>query len=1522
MERSFGVRIDHSRLDKDAQDILNKFRKLNDDAKLAVNSFTTGSSSSASMMAKSIKASMMQTERDITDLTKKILDQRDVIKNVQMDVEKRRLAWQSATTTSGKSSAWAEYQSSRRVLGEEKAALFGLQQEQARSRVKLKELNNEYKVYQDRVKAAAGHTHTLRKALGLIGGTYALKQLGQQIVDITGQMQMLNVSFRTLLQSKEKADMVMTEIVRTAVTTPFQLTELATGAKQLIAYGFAAEEVNSTLLKLGNVASGLGLPLERLTYLYGTTRTQGRLYQRDMMQFTTSGIPLLDQLATMYGKTTQEINKMVSAGKIGFPEVAKAFDQMTGKGGRFHDLMQEQAKTIPGQISNLQDKITMAMNKIGQSNSGLIYGGIKMANSMVDNYEQVGKAILSLVAVYGIYKTALMVAAAMNGTLMTSNLMLVRAFTAVRNSVVALNAAMATSPWIALGVIVASLVVSMWALHDSTTAQEKAQKKLNETLAESRQKKQDAANDVDKLTSAIRNGTTEIYEQVTAFNELIKKYEFFKKYSIDDIRNMTSEQWAKVMSEFNISADRGSVQGLADKKKAEIDAIQAKIKKIDDETGGDTLSPQKSLSREKYQKQLEVAKIELRGLEKEAQRVEKNIRQAEIAAMTPEEQKAYYEGRKKAIQLQKELVIKNANYTPQEKAKLLEGLNTALKEATDKAAGGKGVIKNKDFWEKQKKDAQELIDQMPVTMKGSAEWKAQQKLIDEADKNLLTYNSKKLDKITEQEVKAENALEKATEDQLKKRTELDEKISQGTIDNMKDGFAKELAQLDVNHQKRLNEIEKEKRELLDKQNDKALAEWKKSGKSEASFVKLTTLNPEDGSRVDAMTRLANENYLKSQTDLFKGLLENKRAEIEREYNEVVMPLIYMMNGKNTDIIGLAIADAQRERSRKLKQLDKDILSEYGLEALMNGSGADWLTEKIKEVVPFFHSISESTVSELRRIQEVIDGIEIPQSVIDELKKKGVDIDALLKKLKEVKEAGSNSADQATAKKTADQYADAARALGQALSQSSDQFVKAVGEVVSELSGVIKSFGDKNSSGFEKASGIISLAMMLGNYLKEIRLWNENKEINAQKKLNKEISNRYTYELAINKLLAERAERESDSVFLGTDYAKVLTDNMAAISNQEKTLDKALSDLMNNAIFSADGSAKRRFLGSKSGNYDFSLADILGGNKPQAGEFNSIGRYGVDVIMNKGSFFDFIAATILDPAQLFGGYADKNAKVDAFKNVTTAVNDALKSMGKSINDFATMSTEDMLTFFELMEKSGNITDEGTKKLLDTAKEQIELLKEYEDKIKEVISTLSGSLGGSLKDILVNAFRGGFGYGVNEAKKTASAIASILEEQISSKIMQAAFGSLFKQLEDDMAASFGIGGDQSWSDDMQKFFQGIPGGMEAFTAMMKAAQEQAKAAGFDIFGSTRSSTASGIASASQDSVDELNGRATAIQGHTYSINENMKVLAANSEKALKHLAGIENNTARLEAIEKSTNSMKTIIGEIKDQGLRLK
>ena len=244
-----------------------------------------------------------------------------------------------------------------------------------------------------------GVAFTLDTAKNLIG----------QIVNIRGEFQKLETAFGVLLQSKEKASAMMREAVELAGTTPFSLQDVASGSKQLLAYGFEAKDITGTLRMLGDVAAGLGLPLERLTYLYGTTLTQGRLMSRDLMQFTTSGIPLLQELADQFGVTTKEVQALVEEGRVGFPEVQKAFESMTGAGGKFHGMMEEMSKTVTGQVEKLKDAIDVMFNEIGKSQEGVIYRAIDGASSLVENYKAVGSALADIVVAYGAYKGAMMV---------------------------------------------------------------------------------------------------------------------------------------------------------------------------------------------------------------------------------------------------------------------------------------------------------------------------------------------------------------------------------------------------------------------------------------------------------------------------------------------------------------------------------------------------------------------------------------------------------------------------------------------------------------------------------------------------------------------------------------------------------------------------------------------------------------------------------------------------------------------------------------------------------------------------------------------------------------------------------------------------------------------------------------------------------------------------------------------------------------------------------------------------------
>ena len=261
----------------------------------------------------------------------------------------------------------------------------------------------------DRMDAAI---HRVASTLAQIGVAASLTGLVRKIALVRGEFQQLEVAFTTLLQSKEKADALMAQMIDLAAKTPFDLQGVANGARQLLAYGFAAEDITDTLTRLGNVAAGLGLPLERLTYLYGTTAVQGRLYARDMLQFTSSGIPVLQEMAKIYGKTTEEINSMVSAGKIGFEDVRKVIENMTNEGGQFYNLMQEQSKTITGLISNLGDALDTMFNDIGKSQEGIIARVLQGTISLVENYQKVLDILIPLIAAYGAYKTAIIAVAA------------------------------------------------------------------------------------------------------------------------------------------------------------------------------------------------------------------------------------------------------------------------------------------------------------------------------------------------------------------------------------------------------------------------------------------------------------------------------------------------------------------------------------------------------------------------------------------------------------------------------------------------------------------------------------------------------------------------------------------------------------------------------------------------------------------------------------------------------------------------------------------------------------------------------------------------------------------------------------------------------------------------------------------------------------------------------------------------------------------------------------------------------
>lgn len=233
---------------------------------------------------------------------------------------------------------------------------------------------------------------------------FTAKEIISTLGTVRGEFQQFEIAFETMLGSGQKAKGMISDLANLAASTPFDMKGVVNGAKQLLAYGFAANEITDTMRRLGDVSAGLGLNLQDLTWLYGTTMVQGRLFTRDLMQFTGRGIPLTEELAKQFGVTKDKVLELVTAGKVGFPEVKKAIESLTNEGGKFGGLMEKQSHSITGQISNIQDTIEMAINDLGTQTEGLMNDALDITSKVIDHWKEIGEVILAAASAIGLYK--------------------------------------------------------------------------------------------------------------------------------------------------------------------------------------------------------------------------------------------------------------------------------------------------------------------------------------------------------------------------------------------------------------------------------------------------------------------------------------------------------------------------------------------------------------------------------------------------------------------------------------------------------------------------------------------------------------------------------------------------------------------------------------------------------------------------------------------------------------------------------------------------------------------------------------------------------------------------------------------------------------------------------------------------------------------------------------------------------------------------------------------------------------
>lgn len=784
---------------------------------------------------------------------------------------------------------------------------------------------------------------SLQKTIGRLASAFAMKELVSKIATVRGEFQQLEVAFKTMLGSAEQTKALMSQLTQTAATTPFGLEDVAQGAKQLLAYGLEAEKVNETLIRLGDIAAGLSVPLNDLVYLYGTTMAQGRLYTQDLNQFTGRGIPMIGELAKQFGVAESKVKELVEAGKVGFPEVQKVIESLTDEGGKFGGLMEAQSKTITGQISNIEDAISMMFNELGQQSEGVINTTLSGISYVIEHYERFGRILLGLVGTYGVYRTAVMTVVAAKSWATAAEMLHYNWLLLVEKAQKMLNATMLANPYVLVATLIAGVVAAMVSmkteaerLKEAEEAYEAQKQKVIEAEEEHRRK-------IEELCSIAGDEAVSTDTRREALNRLEQKYpDIFAKYDTEyeKLKNIKKikEEIALLDGQKSITNPVNELKSVEDRIK-ELEAKKATERWEDANGSGTRMRKTGGLSR--------AEEAELKNLLGKRKNLSGQIRKNEVNAYFENLTGISNETLAQQIKQRETLLAKMA-MEEKKYGRITQG-NAALtgtysrdelqyqlnKLRSEQNRRNKPVDSSSDWAASARKKYQNALKAYNDFIKDTSNNLTQEEFEKKAKelKDAVDTAKKEYDKVkpgTDSDAeKSRKAAEKASRE-AEKRKQVSEKLGQelaelqrendaSEIEAMDEGLQKKLRQIDNDYQARKNEIDKQE------------ADWKRKNKEAGRGEELSE---EQQSAIDNANKL-NE-------------ARRKRQEQEAYGEELASMREYLKEYGSFEQRKLAITEEYAEKIRKagsegerlsLEKEKKKALSALSFESV--SAGIDW-----------------------------------------------------------------------------------------------------------------------------------------------------------------------------------------------------------------------------------------------------------------------------------------------------------------------------------------------------------------------------------------------------------------------------------------------------------------------------------------------------------------------------------------------------------------------------------------------------
>ena len=489
-------------------------------------------------METDFKQKIFAASQGVNDFTEKIIAQKAAVRAAQEDVRRLSEAYRDAKRSNSDNAdgLLSQVRGAKSVLDEQRAALFSLTQEQATARLSVKKLRDEYALLRQEGGGTAETmnllTGKLKQMSGMLLGGMGLKELAGKIVSVRAEFESMETSLKVLLGgNEERLNNIMGQIKEYALASPLNTKDMVGAVQMMTSFGIEAEKSIDYLKAIGDISMGDTGKFNSLALAFSQMSSAGKLMGQDLLQMINAGFSPLEEISRKTGKSIGELKNEMSKGAITSKMVQDAFISATSAGGKFYGMSAEGAKTLNGQISMLEESFDNMFNEIGSKGEGVIMKAVQAGTYLVENYETIGKVLEGLIIAYGVYKTALIVNAAVTGGIkaVESASIIVKglhtaATWAQTAAQTALNTAMMMNPYVAVGAALVGLCATIYAFTDTTTAASEAQKRLNEANDEVEKSTAKEMNKLDGLCEVLETTKKGSKEWKDAKDAIISQY--------------------------------------------------------------------------------------------------------------------------------------------------------------------------------------------------------------------------------------------------------------------------------------------------------------------------------------------------------------------------------------------------------------------------------------------------------------------------------------------------------------------------------------------------------------------------------------------------------------------------------------------------------------------------------------------------------------------------------------------------------------------------------------------------------------------------------------------------------------------------------------------------------------------------------------------------------------------------------------------------------------------------------------